>query len=298
MKLSLDQVFPALKEKKYGAYVLYGHNTALIQGIKQEIDGAFSQESLSVDRLIQEGEEICAPRLFGTRTEVFHLHGNLQWPLVGPRLAAWPRECPIVTNCPSFSLPWSKSPKIAAVACYHCTSSESKTILRRHLMREGLHLQEAVLEWCAEFTRCGSWNTLVNLLSLTADGGEALNVDQLSQMFVTMTPEANLAILEGGDWDLAGLEEDPLKILRSWQRSLVQLWQLKQLLPHQGAESAVETLRPVVFFKHKALLVHTAKKWSSARILRCLGQLVQAETTLKKSPLEARDLLQRLLRLR
>ena len=297
MKLSLAQVVPSLGEKSIRSYVLYGSNAGLIQGVVQEISERFDSMTVPADQLLTYRDDLETPLLFGKKPYVVLVEGSLAWSVLGPILKTWPKNYAIVASMSTCPLPWSKYPEIAAVACYDCTLVESKTVLNRYLEREKINLQGQALEWCALLTQSGQWHHVVRSIALMGGCSQKIfMLDDLEGLFPEPWHESSLSILQGPQHTLSAEEiDDPIKIIRSWQRLMMQVWQLKQLLRTQSAEKAVESVRPVVFFKHKALILKSAEKWSVMRIIRCLGQLIQTEVQVKKDPMMAKSWLLRLL---
>jgi len=295
MKLSLTDVVPALEQEKVRAFVLYGNNPVLIQGVLQEINACFSHETIPFDRLKMYLEDLETPLLFGKKPYVLHLEGGTAWSTCVPILRSWPKHHAIVVQAASFPATWSKFPDIAAVACYDCTHEESRKMVRRYSLRDKIPLSADALDWCAGIAQSGQWHSMLSVLSLAAGGGKTLSLQDVQAIFPESWDEDQLAILDGGKHALDGVD-DPVKVLRSWQRVVMQLWQLKQLLGHHTPEQAIESVRPVIFFKHKARLVRAAETWSKMKIMRCLGLLIQTETAIKKGTLPAQDMLERLLR--
>jgi DNA polymerase III delta subunit len=297
MKLPLAQVVPSLGEKSIRSYVLYGSNAVLMQGIVQEINELFDYTSIPADQLLAYRDDLETPMLFGKKPYVVHVEGSINWSVLGPILRTWPKNYAVVAQMSTCPLPWSKYPDIAAVACYDCTLSESKAVLRRYLNREKITMEPEAFEWCAVLTQSGQWQNVMRVVSLMGgDARKSFVLDDLRGIFPEPWHETSLAILQGGANSLSDDDmDDPIKIIRSWQRLMMQVWQLKQLLQTHSAETAMESVRPAVFFKHKAVVLKSAEKWSTMRVIRCLGQLIQAEVQIKKDPLMAKSLLLRLL---
>jgi hypothetical protein len=297
MKLSLSQVVPSLEQKKLRAYVLYGGNAPLIQGVSQEINECFSHETIPAERLAQYRDDLAAPLLFGARPYLVHVEGVVSWPVVGPILSAWPMNHAVVLYASTIPLPWSRSSEIAAVGCYDCTLDESKTVVRRYLIRKKISLDAKSLEWCSAATQSGQWRGVMGVLELAAGSEKSIALGDIRHLFPEVSDGASLAILDPGKghWDMGEIE-DPIKILRSWQRIMLQVWQLKQLLQSKPLDQALESVRPMIFFKNKMPIGRAAETWSTGRIVRCLGRLVQTEVSLKKEPSIATTLLIRLLK--
>jgi hypothetical protein len=202
-----------------------------------------------------------------------------------------------VICAPTCPLPWSKSPEIAAVACYESTLVESKTIVQRYMNRENVRLTPSALQWCALVTQSGQWHSVMGLMGLFSEPEKPIDLDDLQGFFPEYWDELGLAILDASTarWHQDAMD-DPVKIIRSWQRLVLQLWQLKYFLKDQPPERAMELVRPLVFFKHKDPLLKAHKNWSKQRVIRCLSQLIQTEVAIKKEPHSAGALLVRLLR--
>jgi hypothetical protein len=203
----------------------------------------------------------------------------------------------VVVRAATCPLPWSKSSEIAAVACYDCSLVESKTITQRYMNREQIGLSPSALQWCAMVTQSGQWHSVIGVMGLFAGPEKQLDLEDLHGFFPEYWDALGLAILDGPKARFHQEEiDDPIKMIRSWQRAIMQLWQLKYFLNSQSQEKALDSVRPLIFFKHKDSLINACKSWSKQRIIRCLGQLIQTETALKKDPHQATALLVRLLR--
>ena len=296
MKLSCAQVVPSLGEKTIRSYALYGSNAALMQGVIQEINEVFDSITVPADQLSAYRDDLETPLLFGTKPYVVLVEGSLPWSVLGPILRTWPKNYAIVVSMSTCPLPWSKYPEIAAVPCYECTLAESKTVMRRYFNREKIMLQADAFEWCALLTQSGQWRHVVRTVLLMGDTEKSVSLDDLRGLFPEPWHETSLSILQGSQHRLSEEDmDDPIKIIRAWQRLILQVWQLKQFLRTQSSEKAMESIRPIVFFKHQSVVLKSAEKWSMMRIMRCLGQLIQTEVLVKKEPMMAKSWLLRLL---
>ena len=299
MRLSLTDFMGALEQKKCSAYVLYGTNSRLIQGILQEINASFSHASISVKDLGSYANDLDTPLLFGHKPYVIHAEGSIQWPIVGPILRAWPRNHAVVAHVPSIPLPWSKSPEIAIIPCYDFTLEDSKFMVMRVAKRENLVLDQNTVRLCAELTQNGQWHSIMSVLSLAALNDRSLNTEDVHHLFSESGDDAVLAILNAGRvacW--SSPVSDPIPLIRSWQRLMMQLLHYQYFLPQMGSEKAITAIRPSVFFKHKTALIKASQSWSKPRIIRCLNQLLISEMAVKKNQTSVRTLFDRLMRLR
>ena len=297
MRLSLPGFISALEKKSSSAYVLYGSNSLLIQGVLQEINASFSHETIGINDLGAYANDLDTPLLFGCKPYVVHGEGTIQWPKVGPILSAWPRNHAVVVHVPSIPLPWSKSPEIAILPCYDFTLDDSKFMVARAAKRENILLNGQTLRLCAELTQSGQWHSVMSVLSLAALQDGTLHMDDVGDLFPQSWDETALVILDTGRaacW--SGPVSDPIPMIRSWQRIMVQLLQYQYFLPQLGSEKAMDALRPSVFFKHKIPLIKASQAWSKARIIRCLSQLMIGEMAVKKNQTPVRTLLDRLMR--
>ncbi len=298
MRLSLPGFIGALEQKSKSAYVLYGSNSLLIQGVLQEINASFSHASIAMNDLGTYANDLDTPLLFGSKPYVIHAEGTVQWPKVGPILRAWPRNHAVVVHGPSIPLPWSKSPEIAILPCYDFTLDDSKFMIERAAKRENIVLNGQTLRLCAELTQSGQWHSVMSVLSLAALHDGTLNIDDVGDLFPQSWDETALVMLDTGRapcWN--GPVSDPIPMIRAWQRMMVQLLQYQWFLPQMGSEKAMTAVRPSVFFKHKAPLIKASHAWSKNRIIRCLSQLMSAELAVKKNQISIGTLLDRLMRL-
>ena len=298
MRLSLPGFIGALEQKSMSAYVLYGSNSLLIQGVLQEINASFSHASIGINDLGAYANDLDTPLLFGRKPYVVHAEGTIQWPKVGPILRAWPRNHAVVLNGPSIPLPWSKSPEIAILPCYDFTVDDSKFMVARVAQRENILLNDQTLRLCAELTQSGQWHSVMSVLSLAALHDGPLNIDDVRDLFPQSWDETALVILDTGRaacW--SGPVSDPIPMIRTWQRMMVQLLQYQWFLPQMGSEKAMDAVRPSVFFKHKTPLIKASHVWSKNRIIRCLSQLMIGEMAIKKNQTPIATLLDRLMRL-
>lgn len=298
MKLSLPGFIGALEQKSGSAYVLYGSNSLLIQGVLQEINASFSHASIGINDLGAYANDLDTPLLFGRKPYVVHAEGAIQWPKVGPILRAWPRNHAVVLNGPSIPLPWSKSPEIAILPCYDFTLDDSKFMVARAAQRENIQLNSQTLRLCAELTQSGQWHSVMSVLSLAALQDGTLNMDDVGDLFPHPWDETALVILDAGRsacW--SGQISDPIPMIRTWQRLMVQLLQYQHFLAQMGSEKAMDAVRPSVFFKHKIPLIKASAAWSKTRIIRCLSQLMVGEMAIKKNQTPIATLLDRLMRL-
>ena len=297
MRLSLGQIMSALEQRTFSAYVLYGSNTPLIQGILQEINASFPYETIEMRDLSAYREDLETPLLFGHKPYAVHVEGVINWPKIGPILSAWPRNHAILVHAPSIPLPWSKKSEIAILPCYDCSLEESKRMVSRALMREKIHLDPQALRLCAELTQSGQWHSILSVLSLASEDNGSINPNDLHQLFPETWGETGLSILDAaGSTFLQDPIVEPLQVIRSWQRIMLQLYQYQHFLPNLGPDGALEAIRPHVFFKYKVPLTQAAVSWSKMRVIRCLGQLIQGEIAIKKNMDQASRVLNQLLR--
>ena len=297
--MSLPEWIGALEKKTFSAYVLYGSNSLFIQGVLQEMNTSFSHETVAINDLAAYANDLDTPMLFGHKPYVVHVEGTIQWPKVGPILRAWPRNHAVVIRGPSIPLPWSKSPEIAILPCYDVTLDDSTFMVMRVAKREKIVLDHHTVRLCAELTQNGQWHSVMSVLSLAAINDRPLNIEDVHQLFPLSGDETALAILDAGRiacW--TGPISDPIPLIRSWQRLMMQLLQYQHFLPQMGSEKAMTALHPSVFFKHKTPLIKASQSWSKTRIIRCLNQLLISEMAVKKNPTSVRTLLDRLMRLR
>lgn len=294
MKISLAQLTPCIKSKKYNFYVVYGSQETVIQGVVREVMELFSYQNKSADQLEGCVQDLQTPCLFGDKPLVTIVHSPKPAALTA-LLSHWPKEyvlIALVTSCPPVLM---KEARVACLACYESTLAESKQIFQRYVDRLVLKLTPEALHLCAELSQDGGWSGMAHMLEAYHE--TPLTYETVSSLFPQAYPHLALAFL--GDPSLA-LEkvvlDEPIKILRLWQKGIMQLWQLKFYSKKHPIEQAVKLVNPPLFFKNVAPFVKAIKSWDECRLIKTMESLLSLETLVKKHPEQAEMLVVRFLR--
>jgi hypothetical protein len=260
MKVAFTDLAPGLRSKKFRVGVVYGSHASLIQAVVDEACQHCTHQTLTLVQAEGLWRHPPGPSLFGETTPYLTVISSATvTAAVMDCLNHWPESLALlalVGSCPPTLI---KHPTMAAVACYECSLQESRVMIQRAC--QGIVMTPEALSWAAHATRDGQWLGLASTLSLIP---QRPVTQEMVQMLV-QDPEEDwiLPLFDGGACSRAfRSQEDPMKIVRTWQRLLAQAWQLKYL----GAERS-DQVYPAIFFKHVPWLKKAGQKWSLAHIM-------------------------------
>ncbi len=279
-RLAVTDVWPGLQSQSYAVYILYGHSESLAQGLVQEVQDTWHGVSLEAGDLLDFCHTVQSPLLFGSHPLCAWIQSGWSWSGASDLVKQWPQSCPLIVRTATCPPAWHKVARVATVACYECSVADSRCIFLRHLKRLNVHVSSDVLDWCAAGCAHGEWSSWAHTLSLL-DQESCGDLGRVQALFGQRDDVSDLALFDKDMPPLAHV--DPIKVIRSWQRSVVQVWQIKQGL-HQGLASdrVLSLVSPPPFFKHEARLVAVARQWSLAKISRVLTRCVEAEVEMKQ----------------
>lgn len=294
MRLSLAQFTPSVIQRKIKGYALYGPNEALAHGLLKEITETTACRVIAEEDLISSANQIFMPSLFAPVVNT----------IIVPRVTAaklsWHTD--FVTSLPEkfvmimvMALPYQpflKSSTIATVGCYDATYEESKIILRRYMQKENLILTSSAADFCAELTQQGNWAEVCQILSLCKDS--PITCEKLHELFPLPERDLALVFLEKKQINLQNVEE-PIKIIRMWQKLFTQLWQLKILSEKYPREEALGLVTPPLFFKHSAALFKSIPLWTYAQLSKAMEDLLACELDIKQDSSKTAMIFTRLL---
>lgn len=197
-------------------------------------------------------------------------------------------------------------PEIAAVACYKDEGTNLAQLIRDTLRAYGLRVGNDVVQYLSQQLQ-GDRQVVLNELEKISlyIGDEADEVDMETAMFLTADSretsldELSHAVAANARATICTLTDtlinegvQPVVIVRALMRYMHRLEAVAQAR-YQGAnlDSAVEQLRPPVFFKHKALFRSHAARWSLGKAHDALALLHTLELTTKREGRLSRPLL-------
>lgn len=296
-RLAMPDVWTGLHQGSYSVYILYGHSETLAQGLVQEVQDTWKGVSLEASDVSDFAHTVQSPLLFGSHPVFAWVSSGWSWSGAADMVKQWPVRCPLIVRTSTCPPVWHKVPSVATVACYECSVADSRCILQRHLQRLNVQVSPDVLDWCAYGSARGEWTSWAHTLSLL-DPEACRDLARVQALFDVTDELSSLALFDKDQPPLANA--DPIKVIRSWQRSVMQAWQIKQGL-NQGwsSDRALALVSPPPFFKHETTLVSVARQWSMAKLSRVLTRCVEAEVDMKQSfsmPLESLESIWRLAR--
>ena len=294
MKLSLAQIVPCIKSKKYKFYVLYGSQETLIQGLVREVMEVFSYQNTFADQIEGCVQDLQTPCLFGSKPLVTIAHSP-KLSILTSLLSHWPQEhvlIALVSSCPPALM---KDANVACVACYESTLSESKLIFQRYVERCELKLTPQAFQLCTELSRDGRWSSMAQMLGVCHEN--PLTQDTVEALFPEACPLLSMAFLGETSLELEKIiVDEPIKILRLWQKGVMQLWQLKFYSQNNTLEQAVKLVHPPLFFKNVPSFVKAIKSWSELDLIKTMESLLTLETLVKKNAAQSDMLIVRFLK--
>jgi DNA polymerase-3 subunit delta len=196
-----------------------------------------------------------------------------------------------------------KHPAIGCIPCYKDEGAALENFIRDHLRAYGLRAPTEVLQFLAQHLsgdRQIILNELEKLSLYLGDEAEQVSIDDVLAAVVDNSDsgldELTHAVA-GGDIARACRLSDKLLLegtagvvmVRAMMRYFARLEQVAQLR-HEGMnlDSAIEALRPPVFFKQKPLLRAHAARWSSPKIADAITRLQWLELESKRYSDQAR----------
>jgi len=180
----------------------------------------------------------------------------------------------------------------AALPCFRDDASSLQTVISETLREQGLDVSREAVRYLAAHLGADRMVTRRELekLALYAGGGRveladaqacvgdnaALSLDDIA--FACCEGNANelerafgRAIAEGAN---------PVQILRTVARHVQRL---HHVAAHSDADAAMESLKPPVFWKHKARFKAQALAWDATALGRALRDLLEAEVRVKST---------------
>ena len=192
--------------------------------------------------------------------------------------------------------------KAAAIACYADEGQGLDSLITQHLGKYNIRINPEALQMLAN--RLGSDRMMVRSeldklsLYIGAGGGTITPTDIQDAMgdgAEATQDELALAVMSGNQAQAQTALERLLRegtnsvgILRSVARYVQRLHLASgQVQKGKSAEQAIETLRPPVFFKHKAPMTQQLRGWAPQRLAQAMEMLVQAELDCKTTGMPA-----------
>jgi hypothetical protein len=280
MKISITQLLPCIMRKKYKGYVLYGHNEPLIHGVLREVRENVACEMVSEERIQNEGLQLLSPCLFGQTSELIVVSSVKQVAWYGPLIkhSEASKAILIVLSSPC-PMPFIQALDIAVVACYECALEDSKFIMQRYAQRYCFKLSPEVLDLCAHMGKDGNWAEMAKMLSCQS---EPITEELLNILWTKPVDESFATLFLEGVSFFSLDDIEPMKVLRAWQRLLLQMWQLKLLMRHDEPKKALTLVKPVIFFKHVPLILKKLPLWTCERFAFALKMLLECEKNCKQ----------------
>lgn len=292
MKRLLATFGPSVLQKQLKGYLLYGHHAGLQQGAIEEIIACMPCTILKEEAFLADPGHFMAPTLFAPPqdkifiiSEVGEKSLSLYLPYFQETTHIFIFTSATFTTASSWVQHFSKSPQLASIACYEGCAKQSAIILTRYLKRAGLTLEPEVFTICAELTKEGTWQSTVDLLRMVPG---TIRLEDLAHLLPEVE-QATASLLAPSVPEvyqsLKALEAlaDFLKVIRGWQKVLLQLWQLRTLI-QQGrpAEEAIKAVAPPFFFKYAPAALQRIPIWTHQKLCQAMQLLHQAEIAAKE----------------
>lgn len=187
---------------------------------------------------------------------------------------------------------------IVALPCYVDDARSLTPVIREAIAQHGLRTEQGVVEYLATFCQGDRLMVLKEIEKLALYAGESKQVSLSdAAACVGESTESSLedisnAVLLG---QLAPLTQHyekalhqgivPIAIIRTLARGLARIAMLMELMEQgQSAESAVQSLRPPVFFKQVSLVTAQARRWEMLgldKLRRAQEKMIEVEIACK-----------------
>lgn len=269
--------------------------------------GQFTGES---DRQMSLSDELAAMSLLGgKRVIVVREADDALVPLLDSALATRaPDNFMLLFALESLSgsklRAWAeKHPSIGCIPCYKDEGAQLETLIRDTLRAYGLRAQTEVIQFLATHLSGDRQIILNELEKLSLYLGDEAEQVMLEDVLAAVGDSSETSIddlshaVAAGDVARACRLSDKLlaegiagvAMVRGLMRYFARLEQIAQMR-HEGMnlDSAIEALRPPVFFKQKPLLRAHAARWSSPKIADALARLQLLELDSKRFSDQAR----------
>lgn len=202
---------------------------------------------------------------------------------------------------------FEKSKNLLAIPCYADSEITIKNIIKERLkdFKDLTAVNLNVIVENSKLDRSKLNNELKKILSCFSD--KQLDTEKLNKLLNT-TENEDFNILK--DEALAGNKLQTNKLLSETQidndkkvfyinsinQRLLKLLDLIEITKTKNIESAINEIKPPIFWKDKPVLLNQAKKWSNNRIHKILNETYKLELELKSNSLvDHRILIKKLL---
>ncbi len=202
----------------------------------------------------------------------------------------------------------AKQPQLLSVACYRDEGNALAYVIRQFFKERHIQAQADVIPLLA--SRLGNDHAVTRAelekIDLYLGTQRTLTTDTVVMLLGDnqhmLLSDAALSWISGNQSRFIMLAdqllqsgENPVALLRilcNYVQRLIVLQQ--QCQQGKTPAQALESARPPVFFKEKPLFQHAMQQWSLTALIHLLADLVQLEADIKRTPLPAILLLQRL----
>ncbi|MEJ0061979.1 MAG: DNA polymerase III subunit delta [Alphaproteobacteria bacterium] len=202
----------------------------------------------------------------------------------------------------------SAASQIAGLACYPEEGDARMRTIAGMLRERGIKIAPDALPRLAELTPPDRLGLVSELEKLSLYAGEAAAIslsDVEAALGDAAAADTDSLVLAVGDGDFAALDRSlrrlmaeaasPVALLRAAQRHFTRVLEVRIRIENgDSAKDAMNKLQPRVFWKYEAQFSRQAQKWSSAKIMRALAALTDAEAKCKRTGMPDAALCQQL----
>lgn len=288
MRLEMQAFYPSVQLQKYSAFLLYGQNVSLQDGLLQEVIQLHKTRCLTEKEFLQDPHGFLTPSLFEIYSNNIFIISEISeksFPLFQDFISK--NSCFIFLSSQlKTTSPWvqkfTKDVEKAAIACYQPCPKQSVFLTKRWLERYQITLSWNETQKIANGLQEGFWPEVIPLIALCPD----IPLEKLLLSF-SETSDEDWFLLKNDRWfHKLNLwqERDPsfcISLIRSWQKTLMQLIKVRSQC-EQGAsmKEALQSAR--VFFREEPAFNAEYRSWDYKRCAFSFGKLFQAELCVKR----------------
>lgn len=194
---------------------------------------------------------------------------------------------------------FEKAPDLACIACYKDEMRDVQDVVRAAFETAGIRPERDVVGYLSEQLGNDRFVTRQELEKIITYAGEGKTITLTeAQALVDYNRDTNLddlcvAVadknLQALDITIVRLVRDgaqPVQYLRALQRYFNRLYSMRaQVDSGASVEQVIASARPPVFFKQVPVMIRHLNNWDTARIVKALKLLIEAELACKTSDL-------------
>lgn len=296
MKVDLSSFGEMVSDRKLSAFLLYGGEEALQEGLLAEIMRLFPTRTVEEGTFLGDPGAFLDPDLFSApascRILVVRGVSEKFFPAYREILAKSSLDRILVfTNlsmransaCVRYFL---GADHAGAVACYECNARQSLRIVLRFLRRHHMTLDREATEELALLTCDGSWADVFDRLTLygtpvTEEAVRALGRTDIPALLTSFLGHTQADALSAFLDTLAFSPTQLLKVIRIWQRQVLQFLHIKALIA-SGLSFEESHKKAALFFKLVPLAEAQLSNWTTDALIGVLSLLRHAECSAKE----------------